>query len=246
VSIATIRCFRLAGSRPGVPLRASFHELAATVPATVGIAIATPGQVEVYSLGRWSAGVAWSTAKVPLAVAALRADAERAEPLVVKAITESDNPASEALWSQLGEPADAARRVQAVIAEAGDSCTVVESQRLRPGFTAFGQTQWSLEGQARFAAHLGGIPEAALVITLMHRLVPEQRWGLAAKNVAAKGGWGPGVDGGYLARQFGIVTIPQGTIGVALAAEANELEAGVGVLNQVTDWLFSHLADLPH
>jgi hypothetical protein len=52
---------------------ASFDEFAAALPATVGLAIAAPGNSEVYSLGRWSAGVAWSTIKVPLAIAALRA-----------------------------------------------------------------------------------------------------------------------------------------------------------------------------
>ena len=125
-------------------LEASFEELAAAVPATTGIAIARPGITEVYSLGRWSGGVAWSTIKVPLAIAALRNDRARANDLVVKAITESDNHASEQLWSELGEPADAARLVQAVVAEGGDTATVVESRRLRPGYTAFGQTQWPL------------------------------------------------------------------------------------------------------
>ncbi|MDT5225424.1 MAG: hypothetical protein QOG19_2831 [Mycobacterium sp.] len=232
----------------GVPgahvLAASFDELAGS--ASVGIAIAAPGQTEVYTLGRWSTGVAWSTAKVPLAIAALRADRARAKTLVAKAITESDNPASEHLWSLLGEPACAAGRVQAVIVQAGDASTVVESRRLRPGFTAFGQTQWSLALQARFAANLSDIPEAAPVIELMHRIMPEQRWGLAAKGVAAKGGWGPGVGGGYLTRQFGIVPVPTGHLGVALAADARTFEAGVAVLNQLVDWLFGHLAELPH
>jgi hypothetical protein len=227
-------------------LAARFGELAATVSATVGIAVAAPGRSEVYALGEWTTGVAWSTAKVPLAIAALRADHLRAEPLVVKAITESDNPASEQLWSQLGEPSLAAGRVQAVIAETGDSTTVVESRRLRSGFTAFGQTQWSLKRQARFAANLSGIPESAPVIGLMHRLIPEHRWGLAAEGVAAKGGWGPSRRGGYLARQFGIVPVPRGHLGVALAAHAPTFEAGVVVLDQLADWLFSHLAELPH
>jgi len=45
-------------------LEASFDELSARVPATIGVAIASQG--EVYSLGRWRLGVAWSTIKVPL------------------------------------------------------------------------------------------------------------------------------------------------------------------------------------
>jgi hypothetical protein len=226
------------------PVEASFEELASTVPAIIGIATARPGDAEVYSLGRWSSGVAWSTIKVPLAIAALHRDPARTQDLVVKAITESDNHASEQLWSQLGEPADAARQVQDVVEECGDTATVVESQRIRPGFTAFGQTQWPLDRQARFAAQLPGIAGAATVIDLMRRLTGGQRWGLAAQGVAAKGGWGPGVRDDYLVRQFGVVPTESGHLGVALAAEARAFEAGVEVLNTMTDWLVGHLPAL--
>ncbi|OBG74565.1 MULTISPECIES: serine hydrolase [unclassified Mycobacterium] len=225
-------------------LEASFEQLSATVPADVGIAVARPDRT--YSLGRWWSGVAWSTIKVPLAIAALRSDWLRAKDLAVKAITESDNQASEQLWAQLGGPADAARRVQGVIAEGGDTATVVESRRLRRGFTAFGQTQWTLQRQARFAAELPSIPDAADVVDLMQRLSAGQRWGLAAKGYAAKGGWGPGVRGEYLVRQFGIVPTPSGQWGVALAAEVHDgvFETGVAVLDTLSEWLLSRLPGL--
>jgi len=225
-------------------LEASFEQLSATVPANVGIAIARPDRT--YSLGRWSSGVAWSTIKVPLAIAALRNDRSLAQDLVVRAITESDNRASEKLWSQLGEPANAAQRVQAVISESGDAATVVESRRLRRGFTAFGQTQWALNRQARFAEQLTLIPGAAAVIDLMHELTVEQRWGLAAKGFAAKAGWGPGVQGDYLVRQFGMVPTQSGQWGVALAADAHDgvFETGVEVLNSLSEWLLSRLPGL--
>jgi hypothetical protein len=223
-------------------LEASFEQLSASVPADVGIAIARPDRT--YAMGRWSSGVAWSTIKVPLAVAALRCNWLRARDLAVKAITESDNPASEQLWSGLGDPADAARQVQAIIAESGDTATEVESRRLRRGFTAFGQTQWTLQRQARFAAELPTIPGGADVIDLMGNLTAVQRWGLAAKGVAAKGGWGPGTDGEYLVRQFGIMPTPSGQWGVALAAEAQVFETGVEVVNALADWLVSRLPGL--
>ena len=229
---------------PVARVRVDFERLAATVPANVGIAIARSDRT--YTLGRWSSGVAWSTIKVPLAIAALRSDPPRAQDLVVKAITESDNPASERLWSLLGEPADAARRVQAVIAEAGDAATVVESRRLRPGFTAFGQTQWTLDRQARFAEQLTLIPDTAAVIDLMRQLTGGHRWGLATKGIAAKAGWGPGVRGDYLVRQFGIVPMESGHVGVALAAEARDgvFETGVEVVNTLSEWLLGHLPGL--
>lgn len=244
-----IPCGQLAGSvvtGPQRAIEASFEQLCATVPATIGIAIAAPGREAVSSLGDWSAGAAWSTIKVPLAIAALRSDRSRAQGLIPKMITESDNAASETLWSRLGAPGEAARQVQDVIREAGDSATVVESQRLRHGFTAFGQTQWTLVRQARFAAQLPYVTGADAVIDLMHRLTIGQRWGLAAKGIAAKGGWGPGVSSGYLVRQFGIVPTESGHVGVALAADAHDgvFETGVDVLNTMTDWLVSHLPAL--
>ncbi len=225
-------------------LEASFERLSATVPADVGIAIARPDRT--YSLGRWSSGVAWSTIKVPLAIAALRNDRSRAQDLVVKAISESDNPASEQLWSQLGDPAYAARQVQAIITESGDTATEVESRRLRRGFTAFGQTRWTLDRQARFAAQLPLIPDAAPVIDLMHQLTVAQRWGLAAKGIAAKAGWGPGIHDDYLVRQFGIVPTQSGQWGVALAAQVHDgvFETGVEVINILSDWLVSRLPGL--
>jgi hypothetical protein len=232
-------------SRPlELALEASFQALAAAAPANVGIAIARPDRT--YSLGQWSSGVAWSTIKVPLAIAALRHDRLRAKNLVVKVITESDNAASEQLWSRLGEPAEAARRVQAIIGECGDDATVVESRRLRRGFTAFGQTQWTLDRQARFAGQLPLIPDAAAIIDLMRQLTASQRWGLAAKGLAAKAGWGPGVHGDYLVRQFGIVPTPSGQWGVALAAEADDgvFETGIEVVNMLADWVVSRLPGL--
>lgn len=229
-------------SRPlELALEASFDQLAEGVPANIGVAVARPDRT--YSLGRWWSGVAWSTIKVPLAIAALRSDWLNARDLAVKAIAESDNRASEQLWSLLGEPVDAARKVQGVVAEGGDTATVVESRRLRRGFTAFGQTQWTLQRQARFAAELPSIPGATEVIEIMGDLIPDHRWGLAANGFAAKGGWGPGTNGDYLVRQFGILPTPSGQWGVALAAEVSNhgFETGVEVINTTVDWLISRL-----
>jgi hypothetical protein len=218
-------------------LEASFAQLAATVPAIIGAAIAA--RTGLYSLGDLKSCVAWSTIKVPLAIAALRNGHPEAEDLIDKAIANSDNSASEALWSQLGEPADAARKIQEIIAATGDGDTVVQSQRVRPGYTPFGQTRWSLANQALFAAQLPHIPDAAYVIDLMHNLTEEHRWGLAAKGYAAKGGWGPGTDGTYLARQLAIVP----NLGIALAAEAKDFSTATAALDTIADWLVRHL---PH
>jgi hypothetical protein len=212
--------------------RVSFGHLSSRLPAEVGIAIARDGLRPV-SYGTWSSGVAWSTIKVPLTVAALRAGVGGDE-LVAPTIIQSDNAAAEELWTRLGD--SAARRVQSVMCEAGDQVTVVESRRLRAEYTPFGQTQWSLADQARFAAGLSQVSDAFPVIDLMSDLTSDHRWGMAAKGFAAKGGWGPGLDGSYLVRQFAIVS---GTVGVALAAEVGGggYEAGVDVVNSLAAWV---------
>lgn len=211
-----------------------FAELSRSVPATIGVAVAAVDGTPLASFGSWSTGVAWSTIKVPLAIAAVRAGVGSHE-LVAAVITESDNAAAEELWSRLGEPAEAARQVRGVI---DDPATVVESRRVRPDYTAFGQTQWSLGRQAQFAARLPHIPDASPVVDLMRNLCTDHRWGLAAKGFAAKGGWGPGIADGYLVRQFAVVPVADGHIGVALAAEVDDgvFETGVGVLDDLADW----------
>ena len=142
--------------------------------------------------------VAWSTSKVPIAVAALRKDPSLL-PVAESAITASDNFAAETLWATV-EPAE----VEAVLREAGVDLpmnTVV----LRPGFTAFGQTRWGTREQAVFASNLRCVAGADEVLDMMRKVVPEQRYGLGVlPDVAFKGGWGPGDDGKYTVRQLGL------------------------------------------
>ncbi len=209
-----------------------FDELARTLPGKVGVAIVSADAGAV-SLGEWSDGVAWSTIKVPLAVAALRAGVAHSDQLNA-AITRSDNAAAEQLWSQLGDPA--APLVQSVLREAGDPVSVVESRRLRAEYTPFGQTRWSLADQARFAAGLSQVSGASRIIDLMETLCADHRWGMAAKGYAAKGGWGPSRTDEYLVRQFAIISA---TVGVAVAAEVREggYEAGVEAINALADWV---------
>ncbi|WP_231384168.1 MULTISPECIES: serine hydrolase [Mycobacteriaceae] len=237
----------LASPASAEPLQASFAQLANTIGANVGIAYAPVGQNQVATLGSLQNGVAWSTIKVPLAIAALHANRPNAQELAAKAVTASDNDAAEQLWASLGPAPQAAQQVQAVLRAGGDTGTAVESRRLRPEFSAFGQTQWPLARQAVFAAHLPCMAVAAPVYSLMRNTVPDQRWGLAGLNVPSKGGWGPGAGGGYLVRQFGIVHAPAGDLAVALAAEPKDgsFGSGTAALNQLTQWLSAHAAELP-
>jgi hypothetical protein len=75
----------------------------------------------------------------------------------------------------------------------------------------------------------------------MNQITPSQRWGLGrVAGTRFKGGWGPGTDGRYLARQFGIVTLPQGgKIAVAIASRpANgSFTTATAHLNAIASWL---------
>jgi hypothetical protein len=160
--------------------RTRFQTLSSDLRGEVGLALSPVGSGEaVEELGTLRGGVAWSTIKVPLALAvAAREPTGRDEELIDASLTVSDNDASLALWERLGPPAVAASAVQEVLAAAGDSSTRVEANVLRPGFTPFGQTEWSLGAQVRLMAALPGLSHADEIRARMRRVVPEQRWGL--------------------------------------------------------------------
>jgi hypothetical protein len=241
-------------NRTSTPVTASLHtdfaQLEQTAGGLIGLAIAPVGHGEAPTvLGDWTNGVAWSTSKVPLAIAALRSpQAAALAASVTRAITQSDNSAADALWQSLGDPATAARKVEAVLHEGGDDTTTVQSHVVRPGFSAIGQTMWSLDHQARFASALPCIPGSGPVLEEMQNISVGQQWGLGTiPGASFKGGWGPGPPNGYLVRQFGVIDTPDGQAAIAIATEpeSGTLEAGTQILNRVAKLIQKHLTELP-
>ncbi|WP_055474942.1 hypothetical protein [Gordonia sp. HS-NH1] len=243
-------------SSPTVPrasyggLAAAFGKVAASTGLTVGIAIAPVGGqvVPALTLGDDMPRVAWSTIKVPLAVAAERANGP--SPAARAAIVDSDNAAAESLWSSLGGGQAAAGAVTAVLRDGGDSTTVVPATQRRAGFTVFGQTVWSLPDAATFTAGLPCITGARNVVALMGRVSGNQQWGIeimpAPRATAVKGGWGPGMTDGYLVRQIGILSFRDGQrTAVAMSAVGGSMSGGIAALNSVANWLDTNLAALP-
>lgn len=223
-----------------------FDAFARQLPAQVGLAIVPVGGGQVITGGTVMTDVAWSTIKVPLAIAALTADPAQAGNAAA-AITASDNDAAQAMWDDLGSGTAAAAAVQQVLTEFGDPGTVVQPQVTRPGFTAFGQTIWPLTAQAQFAASLPCRGAADEVLTLMGQVSPDQSWGLGALPGARfKGGWGPNPSGGYLVRQFGVADTAAGQVAIAVAAAPTSgvFEDGIAVLDRVASWLAPRLAAL--
>ncbi len=226
----------------------SFAKLEDQLSGPAGVSVVAVGSRTSLTVGSWRTGVAWSTSKVPLSVAALRrSDSAKTKARVRKAITKSDNAAAEKLWRGLGSPKKAGRRVQAVIRDAGDDDTVVQYRRVRPPYTAFGQTRWALDDQARFSAGLRCRPSSKPVRKLMGHITPSQRWGLGKVDGAKfKGGWGP-VGNGYLVRQMGTIRLDDGrTYGVAIAVHsADGFAQGTKDLNRVARWLAKRVDQIP-
>lgn len=224
---------------------ASFAALQARV-GPIGIAVLPVGGAAVRTYGSVATGVAWSTIKVPLSVAAVRAEGGRpstaTSALIRSAVTVSDNAAAERLWARLGGGAKAAAAVNAVLAEAGDTVTRVPAARLRPGYSVFGQTPWSLGRAAAYAARLPCQRGAAPVLTQMGRITAAQRWGLGTLGGSArfKGGWGPDSSGAYLVRQLGVITLTDGRqVGVAIASRprSGTFADGRRALTEIARWL---------
>lgn len=173
---------------------------------------------------------AWSTIKVPLALAAYRQD-ESFQASIDASLTVSDNASAQRLWDSLGGGEQAAAAVEAVLREAGD-LTAVQPHVTREGFTAFGQTAWAPQDQAKFAAALPQLEGAEAVLGPMGRVAPSQSYGLGQlPDAAFKGGWGPDPSGRYLTRQFGVV----GDHGVAVAVIPADgtYESGQRILDRI-------------
>jgi hypothetical protein len=233
------------------PLGDEFAQLAATLKAKVGIAFSAVGiGQEPIQLGDWqSGGPAWSTMKVPLVIAALQDEKSHTiTDAMTAAITESDNAAAESIWAGLGDPVTAEHRVEDVLRHTGDP-TIVQSQRVRPPFTAFGQTDWPLTDQVRFTSAAFCDKANGPVFDLMGQIAKDQSWGIGTiSGTRFKGGWGPSATGDYLVRQIGVLKAPNGMeVAVALAAQPNtgKFEDGTAELTEMAKWLTAHLTELP-
>jgi hypothetical protein len=230
--------------------RASFGRLAATLSGDQGLAVSPLGRGHrVERLGAIRTAVAWSTSKVPVAMAVIAEGGQAAQQANLRqAITASDNAAAERLWSSLGGGQSAAGAADQQLREAGDTRTSVEYRSLRGGYTPFGQTSWALTDQARFTAGLGCSDAGRRVLGLMGQVVAGQRWGLGSAGVDAqfKGGWGPGASpgagGGFLDRQMGVLRIHGKPLAVTVATRPADgsHETGTRNLTKIARWVVAH------
>ncbi|MBH0781374.1 serine hydrolase [Nocardia bovistercoris] len=231
---------------PGT-LAADFQELQGAMRGRYGMAIMPVGGQRMATFGNWTTGPAWSTMKVPLTIAAIRSDPANGGFAANAAITESDNAAADVLWQALGSPQKAAAAVETVLREGGATQTTVQATRVRAEHSAFGQTEWSLAEQVRFASRLPCLAQSATVMKLMEQIVPSHRWGLGVfPGAEFKGGWGPDTSGKYLVRQFGLIATPSGQIAVAFAAQPDSgaFSDGMNALDKMAALVSEHLGEL--
>jgi hypothetical protein len=230
--------------------RASFDALRRSLGGDSGLAVSPIGKGQpVRFLGTLRSVVAWSTSKVPVAMAVIDGGGKREHASDLRqAITASDNAAAERLWSSLGGGTKAAAAAQAEVRAAGDSHTRIESRRLRAGFTPFGQTLWSLTDQARFTAGMTCVSSGRQVLGLMGQVIPAHHWGLGVRsNANFKGGWGPGSqpgsNGGYIDRQMGTATVGGKQIAIAIATRPADgsHKSGTAHLTAIAKWVYSHV-----
>jgi hypothetical protein len=220
-------------------------QLGAQVGATVG----PPGSQPLVA-GSLQSGSAWSTIKVPIAMAVAAQNggfSSTDQSLVSSAITLSDNEAAAQLFGELGSLEAASDKVTAVLRSAGDEQTVVSTQG-RGSFSTYGQTDWSLQAQHRFVSSLllgcFGDPASRGYVIDQMRNVTSDTWGLGSAGMPAlwKGGWGPGVDGRYLLRQMGAIEVDgrQYVATLAVIPDNGDFATGQQIASEVARWIVAH------
>jgi hypothetical protein len=244
--------------------RSSFQQLVAALPARVELAVTPLGDGSSEALGGDEPAQGWSTTKVVVLAALLRARGSKGltpqeRRWAQAAITESDNQSVLDLFGDLerlkGGLGSASQYMESLLRISGDRETTIATAPPPAGaVTTFGQTEWSPGEAVKFFRALADgclLPpeQTSYVLDLMENIELSESWGLGSagfSSVAFKGGWGP--DGSdYLVRQSGIVDpdSPSGAA-VAIVAFAPSFAAGTETLTRTASWLRHHLVLSAH
>jgi hypothetical protein len=252
------------GSTAGVLDRgadASFAQLNRTLPEQVQIAILPLNSNHVQTLGGNAPAHGWSTTKVPVLAALIKARGSRGltsseDASARAAITASDNQSILDLFADLkqikGGLVGASAYVESLFRLSGDQQTVVATAPPPSGaVTTFGQTEWTPAASVRFMSSLGrgclmSSARSSYIVGLMQNIEASESWGLGSagfRSVAFKGGWGPERSGSYLVRQVGIVNVGSSrAVAVAIVTlPSGSFAAGTETLTRAASWLRHHL-----
>lgn len=239
------------------------REFRAMFGAEAVLALRAADGGDVTSTGHLESPYAWSTIKVLLAVRTImdagssRLVGDQVTADIVAALTVSDNDAARRLWGALvarhGSAREAATALDDVLRSAGDRMTSV-SVVGRGEFSPYGQTRWQPAEQVRFIDALArgcllGPHDTRWLLEVMGSVTEYQRWGLfVVPGSAAKGGWGPDIDGRYLVRQAGVIEAGEGSwYSVAIAVRPGDglFASGADMLTQAARWLADNVTSVP-
>jgi len=190
--------------------QSDLDRIAAEVTAETGVpvGIALHDASGTRSAGTITDFPAYSTGKVPLAIAALRQSPALAGDATA-AITASDNEAADRLWSALGGW-QATGKVNQVLRDAGSST-------VNPGWWAM--PSWTIADQAAFFAAIPCVDKGPEVEAMMGNVVGYQRWAFGnIPGAKIKGGWLP--ENGYSLRQGAILPVGDGWVGASVAVRS--------------------------
>jgi hypothetical protein len=225
----------------------------------VGVAVRPLADGPPVDAGDLTTGAAWSTIKVPIVLARFRLAESRHESdagigaLAERAITESDNEAAAALFSEIETAKGGLTAASAYVGDelraAGDPRTTINTVQPDYGpYSTYGQTQWSLDAGTLFYRQLALrciTPAGAVskVLALMAQVTPSQRWGIGAAHwpeagtLRFKGGWGPDRAGRWIVRQFGIIESADSrrgfVVGMIASPGDGTFESGVKALDEL-------------
>ncbi|PIF02803.1 MAG: hypothetical protein CR979_00680, partial [Propionibacterium sp.] len=222
-------------------LARSWQRLQTELSGSAGVTVkAVNGGPEIV-FGNVQSAHSRSTAKVPVAIAALRHNFSKANRQRAQlAIQTSSNHAAERLWRSFGNRWVAGAATQKVLRSGDDQSTKVGR--------AWSVFHWSNEGAVTFAANLACMtdPAAVYVYDQMGNIHPEQSWGLGRiSDSHFKGGWM--WEKKYaLQRQFGVFPKGDGSeIAVSMLVQAKNLHSGQNDLDLIAAWLYDHRDLLP-
>lgn len=215
------------------------------LPGQIGLAVTPVGGNAPLRFGPLETARAWSTLKVPVAIAAERNHGQAVIAQEIKAIELSDNEAAGELWGLAGGGHRSVDHVTEVLREGRDVNTRIASEFDDPPSFP-GHTPWALADQAIFAANLPCMAGTQEVMKHMGSVARNQQWGFArprsgsAVTANVKGGWGPvsNATGKSVVRQLAVVNTMRGRFGVSIAATptSGSFTDGTKMLNRVSDW----------
>lgn len=215
-------------------------------PVSLQVVVSGAGSSMV-SVGSVATPTAWSTIKVPIAIAALQNGSAKMDD-VEQAITISDNDAAIRLWNGLGSGEGAADDVQALLAAHGDPHTVVLPDPKVNADEHFGSTRWQAGDQAQFANWLACTTDrsAVTVRSYMSKIDPSQQFGLASIHPSmVKAGWGGEDSGQYTVRQMGVLPHGGGYTVVTFIAQGPSEASVESTVDVVGKWFSARTSQLP-